>query len=131
MQVGRLKHKYAKHLLTSRAYAGIGGPTERLTTVAQPPQPQPQPRAPAPGSRTIVDADPWAPLTSAADTLTGATSRDAYAGLGAPGGGMSSAEQHHDGRQHRKRGMQGQDQYGTAEQLRGVEGVDLEGWKEE
>lgn len=93
--------------------AARGGPTERLTTAQS--APQPQPLAPAPGSRTVVDADPWAAPTSAADTLSGATSRDVHAGLGVPAAGMSSAERHHDGRQHRKRGLQGQEQYGTAE----------------
>lgn len=94
-------------------HAARGGPTERLTTAQS--APQPQPLAPAPGSRTVVDADPWAAPTSAADTLSGATSRDVHAGLGVPAAGMSSAERHHDGRQHRKRGLQGQEQYGTAE----------------
>ena len=114
-----------------------GGPTERFTTTrnrepgSQFQTSQPQPLAPAPDSRTVVDNDPYAEPISAGDTLTGATSQDVYRGLGRPAEGMTSAELHHDGRQHRKRSLQGTDQYGTADDLRNEDGVDLSGWKEE
>lgn len=47
--------------------------------------------------------DPDAATTSASDTLTGATSRDVYTGLGKPVQGQSSAELEHNGYHHRKR----------------------------
>ncbi|KAH8097009.1 hypothetical protein BXZ70DRAFT_304341 [Cristinia sonorae] len=78
-----------------------------------------QPLAPAPDSRTVIDKDPFAERTSVADTMTGATSKDVYGGIGKPGSGMSSAEMHHDGAQHRKRTMQGLDQYGNAGEVFG------------
>lgn len=78
---------------------------------------QPEPLAPAPDSRTVVDTDPFAEPTTAADTMTGATSQDVYGGIGKPWGGMSSKEMHHDGKAHRKRGLQGTDQFGTADEL--------------
>ncbi|EKM56613.1 uncharacterized protein PHACADRAFT_253822 [Phanerochaete carnosa HHB-10118-sp] len=115
-----------------------GGPTERLTTVgsraALAPQlqsSQPQPLAPAPDSRTIVDNDPFDDPPTAAETMTGATSQDLYSGIGKPMMGQSSAEIHHDGHQHRKRAMQGHDQYGTSANLMNRDGVDLSGWREE
>lgn len=51
--------------------------------------------------------------------MTGATSKDVHGGIGMPMGGMSSAEMHHDGHQHRKRNMQGLDQYGTGREVFG------------
>ncbi|KAI0683766.1 hypothetical protein BC835DRAFT_719723 [Cytidiella melzeri] len=119
---------------------GIGQPVapaeqgsfgERLTTV-QPPsshhsqpqtqpqtqyQSQPQPLPPAPDSRTVIDRDPFATPVTAGDTLTGATSQNVYAGIGKPMGGMTSKEMHHDGKAHRKRSLQGVDQYGTADRM--------------
>ncbi|KAI0635330.1 hypothetical protein C8Q77DRAFT_1054246 [Trametes polyzona] len=74
-----------------------------------------QPLPPAPDSRTVIDKDPYATPTSAADTLTGATSQDVHNGLGHPGSGMSSAEMHHDGSSHRKRQMRGTEQFGSGE----------------
>ena len=133
---------YSFAIPTQHAYIEIGsaeqgGPTERLTTVRDTePAPQfgnqaPQPLAPAPGSRTVVDNDPWATPPSAGDTLGGFTSKDAHSGIGMPTGGMSSSEMHHDGKQHRKRGLHGTDQYGTASGLRDADGADFSGWKEE
>lgn len=93
-----------------------------LTTVSSQPQPQPA----APDSRTVIDRDPFATPTSAADTLTGATSQEVHAGLGKPWGGQTSAELHHDGHSHRKRGLQGTDQFGTADDLRRRDGINPE-----
>lgn len=77
----------------------------------------PQPLKPAPGSNTVIDRDPWASKPSAADTLQGATSQDVHGGIGQPFGGQTSAELHHDGKQHRKRNLQGVDQYGNADEV--------------
>ena len=77
----------------------------------------PQPLDPAPGSNTVIDRDPWAPPPSSADTLQCATSREVYSGIGKPVGGQTSAEAHHDGNQHRKRNLQGVEQYGTAHDI--------------
>lgn len=49
--------------------------------------------------------------------MTGATSQSVYAGIGRPADGMSSKEVHHNGHAHRKRNLQGTDQYGTADKL--------------
>ncbi|KAI0827107.1 hypothetical protein BC628DRAFT_1435010 [Trametes gibbosa] len=92
-------------------------------TSTSPPRRMPtsvQPLAPAPDSRTVVDNDPYATPTSAGDTLTGATSQDVHGGLGHPGAGMSSAEQHHDGSAHRKRQLRGTDTFGSGEIPRGA-----------
>jgi hypothetical protein len=114
-----------------------GGPTERLTTArnAEPSAQfhsfQQQPLQPAPDSRTVVDDDPWEAPPTASETLRGATSQDVYSGLGKPMQGMTSAELHsngHHGVGHRKRSMQGTDQYGTADDVRDRD-VDLEQWK--
>ncbi|KAI0342264.1 hypothetical protein BDW22DRAFT_1429128 [Trametopsis cervina] len=111
---------------------GIGQPVapaeqgsigERLTTVQSQPQPQPQPQEPLPGTRVVIDRDPFAERTSAADTLTGATSQSVYGGIGKPGSGMTSQELHHDGHAHRKRGQHGTDQFGTADDLRRGDGT--------
>lgn len=113
------------------------GPTERFTTAKnRVPTPQiqssqPQPLAPAPDSRTVVDDDPYADPPIAAETITGATSQDLYSGIGKPMMGQSSAEIRHDGHKHRKRAMQGTDQYGTSDDLRNRDGVDLSGWRAE
>ncbi|KAI0088744.1 hypothetical protein BDY19DRAFT_142282 [Irpex rosettiformis] len=46
------------------------------------------------------------------------TSQDVYKGIGKPWGGQTSAELHLDGHTHtRKRGLQGMDLYGTADDL--------------
>jgi hypothetical protein len=79
---------------------------------------QPVPQEPAPDSRTVIDRDPFATPSTAGDTLTGVTSQDVYGGIGKPWGGMTSKEIHHDGKAHRKRSLQGTDQYGTADRLR-------------
>ncbi len=84
-------------------------PLHKVTDNTHPPLP------PAPDSRKVIDKDPYATPPSAGDTLTGATSADVHRGLGHPGSGMSSAEMHHDGQSHRKRHMQGADQYGSGE----------------
>ncbi|KAF5385894.1 hypothetical protein D9615_002589 [Tricholomella constricta] len=59
---------------------------------------------------TYIDEDatggPDMSHTSAADTLTGATSADVDRGIGHPISGMSSKERHHDGRPGRKRETQ-------------------------
>ncbi|GJE86599.1 hypothetical protein PsYK624_026790 [Phanerochaete sordida] len=121
--------------LNQSAHAEQGAPTERFTTArhqdaaTQFQRQQPQPLAPAPDSRTVVDTDPYDAPVTAGDTLTGATSQTVYQGLGVPGKGMSSAEMHHDGHPHSKRGHLGSDQYGTADTLRSRDGVDLDGWK--
>ncbi|EED82736.1 predicted protein [Postia placenta Mad-698-R] len=86
---------------------------ERLTAARTIDAPYPLP--PAPGSHTVIDRDPFATPTTAGDTLTGATSADVYNGLGHPGSGMSSAEAHHDGREHRKRQGQGVSTLGSGE----------------
>ncbi|KAI0084679.1 hypothetical protein BDY19DRAFT_514769 [Irpex rosettiformis] len=91
-----------------------------LTTVSSQSQSQPA----ALDSRTVIDRDPFSSPTSATDTLTGATSQDVYRGIGKPWGGQTSAELHHDGHTHRKRGLQGTDQYGTAYDLKRGEGAD-------
>ncbi|TCD68673.1 Cholesterol 7-alpha-monooxygenase [Steccherinum ochraceum] len=98
--------------------------TERLSTfrnsephVQDSQSQQPQPLSPAPDSRTVVDTDPFAEPTSAADTMTGATSKDVHGGIGKPGSGMTSAERHHEGSSHRKRNLQGLGQYGNADEL--------------
>ncbi|KAJ3492233.1 hypothetical protein NLI96_g129 [Meripilus lineatus] len=79
-----------------------------------------KPLSPAPGSKTVIDDDPFAtPPPSASDTITGATSQDVYESAGKPGSGMSSQEMHHDGKAHRKRSLQGKDQYGTANEIFG------------
>lgn len=75
-----------------------------------------------------MDDDPWAAPPTAGETLRGATSQDVYSGLGKPMQGMSSAEMHNNGHQHRKRALQGSDQYGTADDVRD-RNVDLSGWK--
>ncbi|KAI0073658.1 hypothetical protein K474DRAFT_1649276 [Panus rudis PR-1116 ss-1] len=85
--------------------------TERQTTN------QVRPLDPAPDSNTVIDNDPYATPTTAGDTLTGATSKDVHAGIGKPASGMTSAEMHHDGHQHRKRNLQGTAQYGNADEL--------------
>ncbi|KAI0766301.1 hypothetical protein BC629DRAFT_899840 [Irpex lacteus] len=105
---------------TAPAKQGSWG--DGLTTVSSQPQPQPA----APDSRTVIDRDPFATPTSAADTLTGATSQEVHAGLGKPWGGQTSAELHHDGHSHRKRGLQGTDQFGTADDLRRRDGINPE-----
>ncbi|KAI0726579.1 hypothetical protein C8Q72DRAFT_783436 [Fomitopsis betulina] len=69
--------------------------------------------APAPDSRTVVDRDPYGPRTSAADTLTGATSQDVHNHLGHPGTGQTSSELHHDGQHGRQRAARGADQFGS------------------
>ncbi|KAH9924199.1 uncharacterized protein B0H18DRAFT_878149 [Fomitopsis serialis] len=69
--------------------------------------------APAPDSRTVVDPDPYAPRATAADTLTGATSKDVNTHLGHPGSGQTSAELHHDGQPGRTRAPRGADQFGS------------------
>ena len=89
-----------------------------LTTVSSQPQSQPQPQQAAPDSRTVIDRHPFATPASVADTLTGTTSQDVYNGMGKPWGGQTSAELHHDGHSHRKRGLQGTDQFGTGDDLR-------------
>ncbi|TBU31352.1 hypothetical protein BD309DRAFT_541749 [Dichomitus squalens] len=81
----------------------------------------PHPLSPAPDSRTVIDDDPFEKPTSAGDTLTGATSADVHQGLGHPGQGQTSAELHHDGKAHRKRQMQGTDQYGSGEIPRDID----------
>lgn len=50
--------------------------------------------------------------TSAADTISGATSKSVYHGIGKPAQGQSSAELHHDGRTDRKREGKGTAQFG-------------------
>ncbi|KAI9065625.1 hypothetical protein FKP32DRAFT_1567596 [Trametes sanguinea] len=96
-------------ILNARAAAGRApSPTRPIDTNTTP-------LPPAPDSRTVIDKDPYATPTSAADTLTGATSRDVHDGLGHPGSGMSSAEMHHDGSAHRKRQMRGTEQFGSGE----------------
>lgn len=69
--------------------------------------------APAPDSRTVVDRGPYGPRTSAADTLTGATSQDVHNHLGHPGTGQTSSELHHDGQHGRQRAARGADQFGS------------------
>ncbi|PSR78577.1 hypothetical protein PHLCEN_2v7324 [Hermanssonia centrifuga] len=91
----------------------------------------PKPLSPAPGSRTVIDRDPMASPATAGETLGGATSQDVYDTYGAPGGGQTSTELHHDGNSKRKRNLQGTDQYGTAEDVAKRDNdVDLSGWKE-
>lgn len=117
--------------------ADQGGPTERFTTAKnREPAPQfqssqPQPMAPAPDSRTVIDKDPFEAPPTASDTITGATSQTVYHGLGKPAQGMSSGEVRHDGHPsgHPKRSLQGSDQYGTADDLRNRDGVNLQGWE--
>lgn len=98
---------------------------ERLTTVhrlTSPPvveRQQPRPIDPAPGSNTVLDTDPFATPPSGGDTLTGATTQDLHGGIGQPVSGMSSKELHHDGKAHKKRTLQGKDQYGTADEIFG------------
>ncbi|KAI0088737.1 hypothetical protein BDY19DRAFT_906252 [Irpex rosettiformis] len=45
-------------------------------------------------------------------------------GIGKPWGGQTSAELHHNGHTHRKRGLQGTDKYGTADDSKRGEGAD-------
>ncbi|CDO75764.1 hypothetical protein BN946_scf184921.g40 [Trametes cinnabarina] len=96
-------------ILNARAAAG------RAPSPIHPIDSDNRPLPPAPDSRTVIDKDPYATPTSAADTLTGATSQDVHNGLGHPGSGMSSAEMHHDGHPHRKRQMRGAEQFGSGE----------------
>lgn len=49
-----------------------------------------------------AEADEDAPLTSASDTLGGATSADVHTGLGKPLQGQTSTEVRHEGEHHRK-----------------------------
>ncbi|KZP05213.1 hypothetical protein FIBSPDRAFT_877774 [Athelia psychrophila] len=58
---------------------------------------------------TYIDEDASAPHTSAADTLTGATSQDVHKPLG----DMTSKQEHHDGHDGRKKMGDGVDQWGT------------------
>ena len=51
----------------------------------------------------VTDKDPFADQTTAQDTMTGATSRDVYKGIGVPMSGQTSEEVHHDGMHGRKR----------------------------
>ena len=89
-------------------------------------QNQQQPLPPAPDSQTVIDTDPFADPTTAEDTMTGATSQDVHGGIGKPGSGMTSREVRHDGKQKRKRGLQGlEGRYGSAN----VTGDDI--WGEE
>ncbi|TFY60172.1 hypothetical protein EVG20_g7519 [Dentipellis fragilis] len=78
--------------------------------------PTPPPDMPGlpPISTPVFDPDASATPTHAVDTLGGATSADVAQPwqTGHPGGGMSSAEMHHDGLPHRKRRGQGTEQYG-------------------
>ncbi|KAF7797668.1 hypothetical protein EIP86_008868 [Pleurotus ostreatoroseus] len=112
--------------------ADQGSITERLTMVQHhEPAPGPQfqqtaqqPLSPAPDSRTVIDKDPWATPTTAADTLTGATSKDVHGGIGKPASGMSSAEMHHDGQHRRKRQGLGKDQYGNADEMWAQDSID-------
>ncbi|KAI0790334.1 hypothetical protein C8Q75DRAFT_732980 [Abortiporus biennis] len=76
-----------------------------------------KPLAAAPDSITVIDRNPYDPPATAGDTFGGATSQDVHGGIGKPGSGMTSAEVHHDGHHHRKRKMQGTDQYGTGDHL--------------
>lgn len=82
---------------------------------------QPIELAPAPDSHTVIDRDPYAPRTSAADTLTGATSQDVHNHLGHPGTGQTSSELHHDGQHGRKRAARGADQFGSGAIPREIE----------
>jgi len=97
----------------------VRGEQPRTTRQRAGPSPPPHipklPLAPAPDSITVVDRSPYAEPTTAADTMTGATSQDVHRGYGAPGSGMTSAEMHHDGQQHRKRQGQGVETYGQGE----------------
>ncbi|EJD34638.1 hypothetical protein AURDEDRAFT_131054 [Auricularia subglabra TFB-10046 SS5] len=75
---------------------------------------------------------------SVADILGGVTSGDVHAGIGHPGGGMSSKELRHDGKSHRKREGGGVQQFGHqggatdgAGQERGIQGEGLQGLKGE
>jgi len=94
--------------------------TSHLPTIHKPltppPYKAPVPRAPAPGSRTVIDTDPYEAPATAAETITGSTSGDVHGRIGKPASGMTSAEMHHDGHQHRKRSLQGKDQYGTGDE---------------
>ncbi|KAI5117283.1 hypothetical protein M0805_005608 [Coniferiporia weirii] len=61
----------------------------------------------------VVDRDPFAPQTTASDTLTGTTSADVHTGYGHPGQGQTSSELRHDGQHGRKKQELGADQYGA------------------
>lgn len=64
---------------------------------------EPEPRNEVPSQASVsADADDHAPLTSASDTLGGATSADVYTGLGKPLQGQTSTELRHEGQHHRK-----------------------------
>ncbi|KAI6147158.1 hypothetical protein BKA82DRAFT_10935 [Pisolithus tinctorius] len=84
---------------------------------------RPEGRQPPPASvvlDTVVDRnastdDPTLQHPSASSTLTGATSKDVYHGLGMPVQGMSSQEAHHDGQPGRKRRGEGVEQFGQGE----------------
>lgn len=53
-------------------------------------------------------------LTTAEDTMTGATSKDVNRGIGAPAQGMSSRQMHTaNQQQHRKREHEGVQQFGS------------------
>ncbi|KAI9797351.1 MAG: hypothetical protein M1833_005531 [Piccolia ochrophora] len=56
---------------------------------------------------SVNSEEPETTHTSAADTLGGSTSADVHTGFGHPGQGMSSSEEHHDGKAHREKARGG------------------------